>query len=220
MNSVIQGRSCPACGGAALAESTRERQFHPAKKTVTVILRVSQCPSCNFELINSEQRRENLQRLRERKSEYGPLLLGEEIVALRKRYGLTQKAAAKIFGKGLIAFSRYENEVTYPDATTTKLLKRAIASPEVLKALADEEGVEIPLWETRLEDAKLEKLIELMLTNESHDHGAVWRQASIGALTPVTSALKTIGGAFKDGVERARSMISLEQEPDVVMIAA
>jgi len=220
MNSVIQGRSCPACGGAALAESTREKQFNPAGKTVTVVLRVSQCPACNFELINGEQRRENLQRLRERKSEYGALLLGEEIVALRKKYGLTQKAAAKIFGKGLIAFSRYENEVTYPDATTTKLLKQAISSPEVLKALADEEGMEIPLWEARLEDAKLKKLIELMLSHESQDHGAVWRQMSMVALTPVTSALKTIGGALKDGAEHARAMIAFEQKPGMGAIAA
>lgn len=162
MNTVIQGRPCPACGGSILVESTREKQFNPAGQTVTVVLRVSQCPACGTELINAEQRRENLQRLFERKSQYGPLLLGEEIVALRKKYGLTQKAAAKIFGKGLIAFSRYENEASYPDLSTTKLLKQAIDRPDVLKALADEEGVEIPLWEARCEDVRRDRLISMV----------------------------------------------------------
>lgn len=162
MNTVIQGRPCPACGGSILVEGTREKQFNPAGQTVTVVLRVSQCPACGTELINAEQRRENLQRLRERKAQYGHLLLGEEIVALRKRYGLTQRAAAKIFGKGLIAFSRYENEASYPDLSTTKLLKQAIDRPDVLKALADEEGVEIPLWEARCEDVRRERLISMV----------------------------------------------------------
>ena len=113
MNTLTQNaRPCPACHQASLVEATREKHFSPLGEAVTVALRVSRCPACGAELINAEQRRENLQRLRERKAAYGHLLLGEEIVALRKKYGLTQQAAAKIFGKGKIAFSRYENETS------------------------------------------------------------------------------------------------------------
>jgi HTH-type transcriptional regulator/antitoxin MqsA len=83
-------------------------------------------------------------------------LLGEEIVGLRKRYGLTQLAAARLFGKGKIAFSRYENEATYPDASTTLLLTMAIDMPDSLKWLADKAGVEIPMWRERREDAVAE----------------------------------------------------------------
>lgn len=161
-NAIATERPCPACHRATLAEAVREKCFTPPGKTVSVKLRVSRCPACGMELINAEQRRENLQRLRARKAEYGPLLLGEEIVALRKKYGLTQRAAAKIFGKGLIAFSRYENEASYPDLSTTKLLKQAIDRPDVLKALADEECVEIPLWEARCEDVRRERLISMV----------------------------------------------------------
>lgn len=161
-NAIATERPCPACHQAALAEAVREKFFNPSGKTVKVKLRISRCPACGMELINAEQRRENLQRLRARKGEYGPLLLGEEIVALRKKYGLTQRAAAKIFGKGLIAFSRYENEASYPDLSTTKLLKQAIDRPDVLKSLADEEGVEIPLWEARCEDVRRDRLISMV----------------------------------------------------------
>ncbi len=221
MNTLTRtDRSCPACHQAPLAETTREKSFNPLGQTVTVALRVSRCPACGAELINAEQRRENLQRLRERKSEYGALLLGEEIVALRKKYGLTQKAAAKIFGKGLIAISRYENEASYPDLSTTKLLKQAIDRPDVLKALADEEGVEIPLWEARCEEVKRERLVELMLSHESQDQAKVWQQMSVGAVTPVSSTLKTITGAFRAVTEHARAMIAPEGEPGRGALAA
>jgi HTH-type transcriptional regulator/antitoxin MqsA len=137
------------CGAADLVEATEERHFHPRGKQVVVTLLISRCPACSAELTNHLQHRENLVRLKARKSEYGEVLLGEEIVGLRKRYGLTQDMAAKIFGKGKIAFSRYENEVSYPDASTTKLLALAIQSPEALKMLADAAGVAIPLWDVR-----------------------------------------------------------------------
>ena len=94
----------------------------------------------------------NLARLAARKAEYGNVLMGEEILGFRKRYGLTQKAASRMFGKGLIAFSRYESESSYPDATTTKLLRLAIDDMQVAKRLADIEGVVIPLWAERVED--------------------------------------------------------------------
>ncbi len=159
-----------------MAEATREKQFHPLGKMVAVVLRVSRCPNCGAELINAEQRRENLQRLRAREAKYGHLLLGEEIVALRKKYGLTQQAAAKIFGKGKIAFSRYENETSYPDQSTTKLLKQAIARADVLKALADEEGVAVPLWEARCEDERKAKIAVIKEVQVSSESLSAWQR--------------------------------------------
>lgn len=114
----------------------------------------SRCDACGVETTRAPQHDENLRRLAARKAQYGNTLLGEEIVGLRKRYGLTQVAAARVFGKGKIAFSRYENEATYPDASTTLLLTMAIQMPDSLKWLADKAGVEIPLWPERSEEAR------------------------------------------------------------------
>ena len=93
-----------------------------------------------------------------RKAHYGNLLMGEEILAIRRRYGLTQQDASTIFGKGIIAFSRYEKEVTYPDDSTTLLLQLAIENPTVIKKLADKAGIELPLWAARCEDEQLLKV--------------------------------------------------------------
>lgn len=122
-----------------------------------VELLASVCNHCGKETIRAKQHEENLQRLADRKhrDEYKGLLLGEEILALRHRYGLTQQAAAKIFGKTNITFSRYEHEVTYPDESTTVLLRMAIEKPDALKWLADQAGETVPLWQERCEDRRM-----------------------------------------------------------------
>jgi HTH-type transcriptional regulator/antitoxin MqsA len=151
-------RRCPACRSAELARAEYVREFHPHRKTVAVTLLTSRCPSCGTEATSAAQHSENLSRLKARKAEYNGLLLGEEILALRRRYGITQQQAAKIFGKGKIAFSRYENETSYPDDTATKLLSLAIAKPDVIKKLADDAGVTLPLWDARCEDERKDKV--------------------------------------------------------------
>lgn len=145
---------CPACRKGRLHAITRNEVFQPNGNEVTVELLASHCDACGIETTRASQHDENLRRLAARKVHYGDLLMGEEIVALRKRYGLTQQAASRIFGKGKIAFSRYENEVTYPDAGTTLMLAMAIEKPDSLKWLADKTGVEIPLWRERCEDGR------------------------------------------------------------------
>lgn len=145
---------CPACRKGRLHAITRTEVFRPHGNEVTVELLASRCDACGVETTRASQHDENLRRLAARKAQYDGLLMGEEIVALRKRYGLTQQAASRIFGKGKIAFSRYENEVTYPDDGTTLMLAMAIEKPDSLKWLADKAGVEIPLWRERCEDGR------------------------------------------------------------------
>lgn len=145
---------CPACRTGRLHAITRMEVFRPNGNEVTVELLASRCDACGVQTTRASQHDENLRRLAARKPHYGKLLMGEEIVALRKRYGLTQQAASRIFGKGKIAFSRYENEVTYPDEATTLLLSMAIERPDSLRWLADKASVELPLWRELCEDRR------------------------------------------------------------------
>lgn len=148
---------CPVCRKGQLLPSTTTREFKPRGQTVRVELLASVCNHCGKETIRAKQHDENLKRLADRKhrDEYKGLLLGEEILALRHRYGLTQQTAAKIFGKTNITFSRYEHEVTYPDDSTTMLLRLAIEMPEALRRLADQAGEPVPLWQERCEDRRM-----------------------------------------------------------------
>jgi len=153
----MKSKICRRCKAGTLQESTKVRKYHPNKQLVEVELVESHCETCEAVSVSSIQHSENLRRLAARKAEYGEQLMGEEYVALRKRYGLTQRQASKIFGKGLIAFSRYENEETYPDASTRLLIEIAIAQPQILKTLAYKAGVEIPLWAERVKDEEKAK---------------------------------------------------------------
>lgn len=147
--------TCRACKDGNLHEIASRRRFSPNKKMVSVELRHVQCDACGAVDTLSVQHADNLRRLAARKAEYGEQLMGEEYIALRKRYGLTQRQASKIFGKGLIAFSRYENEDVYPNASTRLLIALAIERPDILKTLAERAGVIIPLWNERCEDVML-----------------------------------------------------------------
>lgn len=146
--------TCRVCKTGVLHEAVSQRDFFPNKKKVTVELLESKCGSCGSAQVSSAQHEENLGRLAARKSEYEGLLIGEEYIAFRKRYGLTQQQASKILGKGKIAFCRYENEECYPNTSSRLLLEIAMARPDVLKTLADKAGVTLPLWKERCEDAQ------------------------------------------------------------------
>ena len=129
------------------------RNFYPNKKEVIVELLTCRCDHCGESATLAAQQVENRSRLDARKSQYGAVLMGEAYLTLRKRYGLTRKAAATIFGKGVAAFSRYEREAAYPDVPTRLLVGLAMDRPDILKALADRAGVAVPLWQERCEDA-------------------------------------------------------------------
>ncbi|MDD2808879.1 type II TA system antitoxin MqsA family protein [Rhodoferax sp.] len=153
--------TCPACKKGHLHQAERIREFSPNGKSIQVTLLTTRCDQCSAEKTLASQQKENLARLAARKAHYGKLLMGEEILGIRKRYGLTQQNASTIFGKGIIAFSRYENEVTYPDDSTTLLLQLAIENPTIMKSLADKAGIELPLWAARCEDEQRVKVRSL-----------------------------------------------------------
>lgn len=184
-------RLCPSCRTGHLADAQRERVFHPRGQSLVVPLLTSVCKRCGAQATSATQHSENLRRLAARKGQYGGLLMGEEILALRRRFGLTQQVASRIFGKGKIAFSRYESETTYPDESTTRLLSMAIAKPDTLKWLADQAGVDIPLWGERCEDeqrVKVRPLAEVFGAAQ----GAVRHRARY--MTPGTAA--NLGGNY------------------------
>lgn len=177
-----KNRRCPCCGQGTLEPATRVREFLPQGRKVVVELLTSRCAKCGNESTSAAQHSENLQRLAARKAQYGGQLLGEEILALRRRYAMTQLQAAKLFGKGKIAFSRYENEVTYPDESTTRLLQLAIEKPDVVGWLAERSGVELPLWQSRCEQERKAKVRLLTQVRKVDAQVNPWAHPPAGAL--------------------------------------
>lgn len=136
--------NCPACGQGHLLPVTETRVFMPNGQRVEVELLTSCCDACGADAIRPAQHLENLNRLKARKPHYGTRLMGEEIVALRKRHGLTLRTASRLFGTSPSAFARYDHETAYPDDRTTLRLRLAIDSPASLAQLAEEAGLDLP----------------------------------------------------------------------------
>lgn len=145
-------KNCPACGTGELNAICEIRTFHPPalNKPLDIQLAASVCKTCGGKVITRDQRAGNLQALAERKVHYGEWLMGEEILRLRKYYGITQLQASEIFGKGKIAFSRYETESSYPDLSLAKMMSLALRDASFMRTLAAEAGVHLPLLEKRL----------------------------------------------------------------------
>lgn len=60
----------------------------------------------------------------------------ESVRAIRRKLGLNQADAGKLFGGGVSAFSEYERGKTQPHKSTVLLLKLLDKHPELLKELA------------------------------------------------------------------------------------
>ncbi|MCB9124633.1 MAG: hypothetical protein H6643_09000 [Caldilineaceae bacterium] len=135
----------------------------------------SECSACGARFTSGSQHDENLKRLDLRRAEYGDVLLGEDIVAFRMRYGITQTAAAKIFGKSKIAFSRL-NRALLPDAASQASASGDGVAQVLKEAASDAAGVRFPLWEARCADERKTKVVELIASSAKPQGTRFWEQ--------------------------------------------
>lgn len=145
-------QNCPVCQTGELVAIDEVRVFNPPglDKSLEVRLASSLCSHCQAKVTTRDQRTCNLQALAGRKVHYGEWLMGEEVLKLRKRYGITQQQASEIFGKGKIAFSRYETEASFPDLSLSRMMSLALADASFMRQLAVVARLELPLLEKRL----------------------------------------------------------------------
>lgn len=94
------------------------------------------CDACGSRLGLNEDLRFNARAMRQVRKKHIGLMTGEEVRACRKSLGLNQEQAAKLFGGGPVAFSKYENnEVTQSDAMD-RLIWLVSKYPFLMPALA------------------------------------------------------------------------------------
>ena len=100
-----------------------------------------ECDVCGVEMTLPEQTRDNKRRMTSFKKEVDGLLTGFEVRALRERLGLTQADAAKVFGGGVVAFSKYENDDVSQSEAMDRLMRLAECFPQVLEKLKLDAGL-------------------------------------------------------------------------------
>ena len=126
---------CPVCeeGTLHVLVETNSVEYKSQKKELA--LHYSECDCCGSDITTAEQSRKNKQLMTEFKKQVDGLLTGKELKKIRIELGLTQAEAAKTFGGGPVAFSKYEADDVAQSEAMDKLLRVSQAVPDAFSYL-------------------------------------------------------------------------------------
>lgn len=100
-----------------------------------------ECPECGEQFADSTLDKENSILIREAKKNADGLLSSARIQKIREFLGITQGEAAKIFGGGANAFSKYERGEVSQSEAMDKLMRAATSVDGLFEWLCKEAGV-------------------------------------------------------------------------------
>lgn len=121
---------CPLCGEGHLTSRTEETVTEYAGQQGKVSLRFAECDACGSEIADKAISRTNKRAVLAFRKAVDGVLTGAEIRTLREKYGITQDQAARLFGGGPKAFSKYETDDVAHSVSMDKLLRLVERSEE------------------------------------------------------------------------------------------
>lgn len=136
--------ACPLCEEGQLHEHNEEVmvEYHGQKAALNSYFAV--CDACGAEQASAEQVRRNKRAMIAFKKSVDGLLTGIKVRALRERLGINQAQAARVFGGGPVAFSKYESDDVAQSEAMDKLLRLAVAVPAAFAHLTEQAGMAQP----------------------------------------------------------------------------
>ena len=124
---------CPSCGKDSMVSEVRDETYEYRGQTLIVPLPGDYCAQCGEGIFTASQTEVYLKALQDFRDQVDASPLApSEIRRIRKRFGLTQKAAGELFGGGIRAFSQYERGLSRPGKSTDTLLKLLDRHPDLL----------------------------------------------------------------------------------------
>lgn len=126
---TVQAETCRICGQGHLEARVDKNPVEYKGQSAVLDARYSVCDACGSEQTNAAQSRVNKRAMLAFKKRVDGLLTGAEVRALRERLGINQAEAARIFGGGPVAFSKYENDDVAQSEAMDKLLRVAAEVP-------------------------------------------------------------------------------------------
>ena len=126
---------CPICEEGCLESRVDLDRVDYKGHYADMELHYSLCDTCGSEQANMDQLRVNKRIVVAFRKSIDGLLLGSEVRKIRKSFGLSQSEAAKIFGGGPVAFSKYENDDITQSEAMDKLLRVVSDVPSAIDYL-------------------------------------------------------------------------------------
>ena len=133
---------CPLCGAGHVTTHSEMVESEYKKQKAMLPLVFKQCDTCGSDFAGSAEAKLNKRALMAWRKQVDGLLTGQEITTLRRIYKMTQGQAAKMFGGGPVAFSKYENEDVAQSEAMDTLLRLVRRSKDTFWALVEEKGME------------------------------------------------------------------------------
>lgn len=114
---------CPICGEGHVVSHVDQVASEYKGHKAMVALHYKVCDTCTSDFAGAEESRLNKRAVMAFRKTVDGLLTGAEILAIRKQYRLTQDQAARLFGGGPVAFSKYENDDVAHSESMDSLLR-------------------------------------------------------------------------------------------------
>lgn len=132
---------CPICGEGHVTNHVDqvESEYKGRKKLLPLHYRL--CDVCHSDFAGAAEGKLNKRAVMAFRKSVDSLLTGAEITALRAKYQLTQAQAARLFGGGPVAFSKYENDDVAQSEAMDALLRLVRRSEVAFWELVDERGI-------------------------------------------------------------------------------
>lgn len=132
---------CPTCGKGKLVQAVRDIPYaYKGKKTIIKAVKGRFCGDrkCREVVIDiGESVSTSKEMLEFNKKVNAGLTPIDLLTRVREQFNLTQQQAARVFGGGANAFSRYESGNTKPPVALVKLFKVLNRHPELFKEIAE-----------------------------------------------------------------------------------
>lgn len=138
----MNSQTCPICEMGQLTPHTERVTVEHLGQQGQIDSQYAVCDCCGSEQAGTAETRFNKRSMIAFKKQVQGLLTGNELQVLRKSWGLKQADAAKVFGGGPVAFSKYEADDVMQSEAMDKLLRLAAEVPAALDKLISNAGVE------------------------------------------------------------------------------
>jgi HTH-type transcriptional regulator / antitoxin MqsA len=127
---------CLECGGK-MTFKTKTDALEYKRHTTKIKTKGWWCDSCGEGILDSEALKASERAFLALKAEVDGLLSPEDVAAIRKRLGLSQRRAGELLGGGPRAFQKYEAGQVMVSAPMNNLLRLLDKDPQRVKELVE-----------------------------------------------------------------------------------
>ncbi|HIF9272531.1 type II toxin-antitoxin system MqsA family antitoxin [Photobacterium damselae] len=132
---------CPICEQGHLSDQEEIIHVEHMGQQGSITSQFSTCDVCGSEQATPANARFNKRAMIAFKKQVQGLLTGMEVRELRKGWNFSQEDAAKVFGGGPVAFSKYESDDVMQSEAMDRLIRIARDVPASLDKLMADAGV-------------------------------------------------------------------------------